>query len=119
MSFTSRHPGRCSACRLPYDAGERITCTTEAWEVPPQFRHDPTCPTIPEVVSAADHVPVEIGGYDEDGRRTFAPIGQVCAGCSDSVAGRWVPVSDCPTAWAALVAQDHATDILRREAGWQ
>lgn len=49
---------------------------------------------------ADTHEPVQIGTHDEDGHRSFTPIGEVCRGCSDPDVGRWVPVSQCPTAWA-------------------
>jgi hypothetical protein len=53
-----------------------------------------------------DHYPAQIGTHeiDEDGfeRRTHAPPGEVCAGCSDEDAGRWVPVNQCPQAWAVF-----------------
>lgn len=47
----------------------------------------------------SDHYPAQIDTHDAEGMRTFGPIGEVCAGCSDQDAGRWVPVDQCPTAW--------------------
>jgi hypothetical protein len=46
------------------------------------------------------HVVTQIGVYDGEGWRTHAPPGDVCAGCSDQQAGRWVPVSECLEALA-------------------
>lgn len=47
----------------------------------------------------SDHYPAQIGTHDEDGSRTHRTPGEVCAGCSDEAAGRWVPVNECPIAW--------------------
>lgn len=49
-----------------------------------------------------DHLPVQIGTHNEDGSRTFSPPGEVCLGCSDPDAGRWVPVNQCPVAMAQV-----------------
>lgn len=46
------------------------------------------------------HVLMQIGTHDAEGWRTFMEPGDVCAACSDPVAGRWVPVSQCPAAMA-------------------
>lgn len=52
-----------------------------------------------------EHVPQQIGTRDGDSRRTHRRPGDVCATCSDPDAGRWVPISQCPSAWrAAAVA---------------
>lgn len=49
-----------------------------------------------------EHRPGELGKYDAEGNRTFAPVGDVCLGCSDEATGLWVPVSQCPIALAVL-----------------
>jgi hypothetical protein len=105
--FKARHGGRCATCRQPYDAGTEITSATPAHIVPPQFSHHPACPPRPVFTDLgspdpdpAAHRPAQIGRYDADGHRTFAPPGEVCVGCSNPTGGRWVPVSDCPIALA-------------------
>lgn len=62
-------------------------------------------------MTAREHVPIQIGTHDRNGWRTHAVPGDVCAGCSDSQAGRWVPVSQCPEAMTALKA-------MEAEWGW-
>jgi hypothetical protein len=52
------------------------------------------------------HVPVQIGTRDEEGHRTFDVPGDVCEGCSDPDAGRWVPVNQCPIAWPRFKAEN-------------
>lgn len=47
-----------------------------------------------------DHVWLQIGTHDQEGYRTHAPPGDVCAACSDPDAGRWVPISQCGQAMA-------------------
>lgn len=47
------------------------------------------------------HEPMQIGTRDAQGHRTHAPPGDVCGTCSDPDAGRWVPISQCPSAWRA------------------
>jgi hypothetical protein len=49
-----------------------------------------------------EHRPGQLGKYDAEGNRTFAPVGDVCLGCSDEATGLWVPVSQCPIALAVL-----------------
>lgn len=53
-----------------------------------------------ELSDLEGHYPAQIGKYDEEGWRSFGPIGEVCAGCSDEERGVWVPVSYCEIAWA-------------------
>jgi hypothetical protein len=57
-----------------------------------------SAPATEAIEQASEHVPMQIGTHDAEGRRTFAPPGDVCAGCSDPGVGRWVPVSQCPDA---------------------
>lgn len=52
------------------------------------------------------HSPIQIGTHDAEGYRTHAIPGDVCLDCSSPVAGRWVPVSQCPQALATLDAED-------------
>jgi hypothetical protein len=101
MAFKARYPGRCTRCRLHYAIGDEITCTTEPWVTPPEFRHADACPPAVPIAHPEQHVPTMIGTHAEDGTRTHAPPGEVCAGCSDPTIGRWVPVSDCALAVAA------------------
>lgn len=54
----------------------------------------------------ARHVPVQIGTHDPEGHRTHTIPGDVCLGCSEPSVGRWVPVSQCPRAMAALDNED-------------
>lgn len=60
-----------------------------------------------------EHYPVQIGTRDAEGYRTFGTPGDVCSACSDPEAGRWVPVSQCPTALARL---DELDDWLHGSA---
>jgi hypothetical protein len=110
--FKTRHPGRCGRCGQPYDVGTRITSTTPATVTPPVFAHHPACPPravftsqVPADPDPAAHTPAQIGVHHEDGSRTHAPPGEVCTGCSDPRSGRWVPVNDCPIAYAAWRAE--------------
>lgn len=64
-----------------------------------------TDPTVPA------HRPMQIGTHDAEGWRTHTIPGDVCEACSDPATGRWVPVSQCPEALAALDA-DEATEIV-------
>lgn len=52
-----------------------------------------------------EHVPGTIGDRDREGWRTFQTPGDVCLGCSDPAAGRWVPVTQCETALAIYELQ--------------
>lgn len=51
------------------------------------------------------HVPYQIGTHDREGWRTREVPSDVCLGCSDPCAGRWVPVNDCPDAYDDLAAE--------------
>lgn len=53
-----------------------------------------------------EHVPTQIGTHDAEGHRTHTIPGDVCLGCSDPASGRWVPISQCPKAMAALDATE-------------
>lgn len=61
------------------------------------------------------HVPYQIGTRDDEGWRTHAIPGDVCLGCSNPCAGRWVPVSQCPAALAKLNADDADFDRWQEE----
>jgi len=61
----------------------------------------PTEPAMPPT-GVADHRPHQIGTHDAEGFRTHSIPGDVCLGCSDPGAGRWVPISQCPRALAVL-----------------
>jgi hypothetical protein len=50
------------------------------------------------VATTQEHRVGWIGDRDAEGNRTFGGIGEVCLGCSDPVAGRWVPRSFCSVA---------------------
>jgi hypothetical protein len=60
-----------------------------------------TLPTEP-AMPPAQHRPHQIGTHDGEGYRTHTIPGDVCLDCSDPAAGRWVPISQCPRALAAL-----------------
>lgn len=65
----------------------------------------------PSVEEPRKHVPSQIGTHDAEGFRTHMTPGDVCLGCSDPASGRWVPVSQCPQAMAALDTEDQARDL--------
>lgn len=56
-------------------------------------------------MAAQKHVPMQIGAHDRDGWRTHMPPGDVCAACSNSETGLWVPISQCAQAMAAYEAE--------------
>ena len=73
-----------------------------------------------QVVQGVRHVPIQIGTHDAEGYRTHAVPADVCLGCSDPSAGRWVPVSQCASALAVLEAPSptpYATVTLVDDAG--
>lgn len=61
------------------------------------------------------HVPYQIGTHNREGWRTFQTPGDVCLGCSDPDAGRWVAVSECGTALAIFELQRAELDQLYEE----
>lgn len=71
-------------------------------------------PDEPVVFERVDgHVPVDVvAHHDIEGWRNFRPPAYVCGACSDLEAGRYVPVSFCPAANAALAVLD-AEEVLR------
>lgn len=63
----------------------------------------------PEAAPPVRHVPVVIY-FDE--LHVGIPA-EVCEGCSDGPAGRWVPASFCPQAAAVIAAEAEAADPNR------
>jgi hypothetical protein len=61
------------------------------------------------------HVPWQVGTRDAEGWRTFQTPGDVCLGCSDPEAGRWVPVIDCDVALALFTADERQFDAWSEE----
>jgi len=55
-----------------------------------------------------EHYPAQIGTHEPDGTRTHTTPGEVCAACSDILAGYWVPVNDCSISWAIYEAHREA-----------
>jgi hypothetical protein len=62
------------------------------------------------------HIPGQVGTHDAEGWRTHTTPGDVCLGCSDADAGRWVPVSECPTALATYELERSEWWHLEEEA---
>lgn len=59
------------------------------------------------------HIPHQIGARDREGWRTFQTPGDVCLGCSDPEAGRWVAVSECGPALAIFALNE--LEFLRQQ----
>lgn len=105
-----------AACTCPPDEGGEkpcLHCGTTGWDCldglnRPDGQHCcGTCPMISGHKRPSPHVPIQLGTHDRDGYRTHAIPGDACHGCSDPLTGRWVPISDCPEALAALDRDEH------------
>lgn len=63
-----------------------------------------------------EHVPGQVGTHDAEGFRTHMIPGDVCLGCSDLDAGRWVAVSECPTALRVYERREAEIERLQQQA---
>lgn len=100
----SAHLDRWVRWIAPSEPGDRAAVSVEA----PDGGHLVTMFVSTTGLFPTEHYPAQIGTHHRDGSRTHAPPGEVCAGCSDQQAGRWVPVNECPQAWEVYSAHHDA-----------